>query len=338
LRTIAHIFRLASLVAISWFLPTALCSQSVASAAPSQSLSLQEYIDQLRAASSALDGASPGSIHDLRLSLPVEWVVQVDGQSMALKTDWLARALLIEENAPTAGANGLQRARQRLAALRQAAEDLLASAGGADLEQSRARIDGILRDREFQGAHGPSWLDTLRSRVYAWISRHIERFFGRVGISAAVGNTIAWALVSLAALLLALWSVRSLIAAASREEMDLRGAIPAGQDWRHWAGQARAAAGRGDYRAAIHAAYWAGVARLEESRLLPEDHSRTPRESLRLVERGNAAYTPLAQLTRRFELTWYGYRAATSTDWDDAMQQLELLGCLHSSTPATAGS
>ena len=120
--------------------------------------------------------------------------------------------------------------------------------------------------------------------------------------------------------------------------MDLSGAVAAGQDWRYWAREARAAAERGDYRAAIHAAYWTAVAQLEETRLLPEDRSRTPRESLRLVERGHAAYAPLAQLTRRLEFTWYGFRSATPEDWDDAKKQLEALECLRSSTHAIANS
>src|SRR5215469_7229330 len=110
--------------------------------------------------------------------------------------------------------------------------------------------------------------------------------------------------------------------------MDLRGSRPVGPDWRYWAHEAHAAAGTGDYRAAIHAAYWSARTRLEENHLLPEDRSRTPRESLRLVQRTNAAYTPLAQLTRRFELTWYGYREATSADWDDAAKELGTIECL----------
>ena len=80
------------------------------------------------------------------------------------------------------------------------------------------------------------------------------------------------------------------------------------------------------------------MAQLEENRQLPEDRSRTPRESLRLLRRENAAYTPLSQLTRRFELTWYGYKSATSADWDDAMKQLEAIECLRSSTRAIASS
>jgi hypothetical protein len=245
---------------------------------------------------------------------------------------------LIEENDPTASTDRLRQARQRLAAFRESAEALLAPPAGAELGQAHAQVDRILRAPEFQGSHEPTWLDKFMARVRLWISRHLEKLFSRVGISASVGNAIVWTLVSLAALLLVFWAVRSVIAAAARSELDLRGAALAGHDWRYWAGEARLAAGRGDFRAAIHAAYWTAVAQLEENHLLPEDRSRTPRESLRLLQRENAVYGPLAHLTRRFELTWYGYKAATSADWADVTKQLETLECLRSSTRAIANS
>jgi Domain of unknown function (DUF4129) len=159
-----------------------------------------------------------------------------------------------------------------------------------------------------------------------------------MGISATVGNALAWTLVTLVGLLLAAWAVRSVLSAARRAEMDLSGAVPAGKDWRYWAKQARAAAERGDYRAAIHAAYWTAVAQLEEIQLLPQDRSRTPRESLRLLQRGHAAYMPLAQLTRRLEFTWYGFQSASVEDWDDAKKQLEALEWVRNSTHAIASS
>ena len=46
-----------------------------------------------------------------------------------------------------------------------------------------------------------------------------------MGISTSVGNTIAWTLVTLMSLLLAFWAVRSMLAAAARSELDLRGAL-----------------------------------------------------------------------------------------------------------------
>jgi hypothetical protein len=312
--------------------------QASDSPASNQELSLPQYIEQLRTASEALGGKNLATIREFRLSLPNAWVVKASGQSLDVKTDWLAAALLLEESTPATNVDRLGQARQHLAALREAAEELASPANQPDLAQSREQVDRILRNAEFQGSHEPSWLDRVKARVSAWISRQFDKIFGHIGISAAVGDTIAWILITLAALLLGFWAVRSMIAAVPRSQMDLRGAAPPGGDWRHWAAQARTAAERADYRTAIHAAYWTAVARLEENHLLPEDRSRTPRESLRMIEAANAAYAPLSHLTRRFELTWYGYRIATSDDWADAMQQLEALGCLRSSMPAIAGS
>jgi Domain of unknown function (DUF4129) len=338
LKLTAKIFRLAFLLLAAGIFPCALWSRPADSQTPSKEISLQEYIAELRTASALLNGKNPAALHAFRLSLPDEWAVLADGQSLKVKSDWIGVALLAQENAPKENADLLRRDRQRLAALLEAGEDLNSPPGRADLNKSRAKVDRILRGREFQGSHEPSWWDKQKARIQAWISRQLHRIFGRMGISASVGNAIAWTLVALVALLLALWAVRSVMNAAARAEIDLRGAVPAGQDWRYWAQQARAAAERGDYRAAIHAAYWAAVAQLEEKHLLPEDRSRTPRESLRLVGRGHAAYAPLAHLTRRLEITWYGYQLATPADWDDVRKQLEALECLRSSMPAIASS
>lgn len=338
MKSTATILRLTSLLFIAGIFPSGLWSRPAESQAPAKVISLQEYVTELRAASTALDSESPTTIHAFRMSLPSEWIVLTDGQAMSVKTDWLAAALLVLENAPKGSTDELRKARQHLAALREAAEALLSPANRADLDQSRAQVDRILRDREFQGSHEPSWLDKFQARVRSWIARHLEKIFSRLGVSESVGNAIAWILIALVGLLLAFWAVRSVMNAAARSEMDLRGSLPAGQDWRYWAREARSAAERGDYRAAIHAAYWTAVAQLEENHLLPEDRSRTPRESLRLVQRASAAYDPLAHLTRRFEVTWYGYHMATPADWDDVRKHLETLECLRSSTHAIANS
>jgi hypothetical protein len=338
LKSTTKFLRLTSLLLIAGIFPSGLWSQAGDLQAPPREISLQEYIAELRTASAFLDGENPAAIHAFRLSLPSEWVVQTDGQSLKVKTDWLAVGLLAEEKAPNENTDLMRRARLRLAALREAAEALQAPAARADLGHSHAQVDQIFRGREFQGSHEPSWLDKQIARIRSWISSRLDKLFGRMGVSATVGNAIAWTIVTLVALLLAFWAVRSVINAAARSEMDLRGAIPAGQDWRYWAKEACAAAERGDYRAAIHAAYWTAVAQLEENRLLPEDRSRTPRESLRLVQQGHAAYAPLAHLTRRLELTWYGFQLATAEDWDDVRKQLEALECLRVSMHAIANS
>ncbi|HXX44264.1 MAG TPA: DUF4129 domain-containing protein [Candidatus Acidoferrales bacterium] len=309
-------------------------------AATSQQLSLQEYIFELDKCSALLasSGNNPAVLRTLRMSLPSQWVVSAGNQTYTVSTDWLADGLARTETARHGDSTALEQTQQQIAAHRDAAQALAAPASPRTLDQSRAKLNHILDGREFQAIHGPTWFDLLRARVYDWISRFLEKLFGRFAGGRALGNVIAWIVIAFAALLLILWAVRASMRSSARPEMDLRGAAGAGKDSVFWLREARDSAARGDYRAAIHAAYWAAIACLEEIKALPEDRSRTPRESLRLIRRESAEYAPLTQLTRRFELVWYGYRSADSADWTDAMKQLETLGCLRSSTPAISAS
>lgn len=327
-----------SLIIVALAAPAAFCQ---ATSIPSvQPISLQEYISELDRCSAILNDPQrdPAAFHNLRATLPAQWSVMADGQVYTVSTDWLTGALAALAIDTRADNPLLVETRQRLAALRGAAENLEGQSRSTRLQESRARLDHILSAKEFQNGHGPSWFDVLKARIYAWIWRQIQKLLGHFSHGRAIGNAIAWTLIVLAALLLALWAVRASLRGGKQPEMDLEGASRPGGDWRDWLRNARAAAERGDYRSAIHAAYWAGVMRLEEVHRLPQDRARTPRESLRLIRRESAEYAPLAQLTRRFELVWYGYRSATETDWSDAMQQLEKLGCLPSSIPAIVTS
>jgi len=187
LRNFAHVIPFTAALLIAGILPSTLRSAPADLPSASKEISLRDYVTELRTASAALRGESTTTIHDFRLSLPQEWVVQADGQSMKVKTDWLAIALHAEEINPASNNDRLRQARQRLAALREAAEILLAPPANSDLHQSHAQVDRILRDREFQGSHEPSWFDKWKARVYSWISRHLDILFGRMGIS-----TVCW--------------------------------------------------------------------------------------------------------------------------------------------------
>jgi hypothetical protein len=303
-------------------------------------LTLQQYAAELDRCSAILNNhqSDPAAYRNLRATLPAEWTVADSGQTYTVSAGWLTSALVSLKTDTPANNPLLRETREKLAALRAAAENLEQPSPSSDLQQSRAKLDRILSAKEFQTGRGPSWLDLLRARVYDWIGRKIERLFGRLRHGRAIGNAIAWSLILLAALLLAFWAVRASLGAGKRTEMDLDPSSRPEGGWRDWLRNGRAAAERGDYRAAIHGAYWAGVMRLEDLQRLPQDRARTPREALRLIRRESAEYAPLAQLTRRFELVWYGYREATETDWSDAMEQLEKLGCLPSSMPAIAAS
>jgi hypothetical protein len=298
----------------------------------SQTLTLKEYIAELDRCAAVLNASpvDPAAIERLRDSLPSGWTVTAEERHYTIGTQWLSGELVEIERNPGANTPALAEARRKLALYRTDAQALVTSIDAQwSPAQSRNRLNSILSSREFRGQEGPTWFDVLERRIRDWVDRQLDRIFGPIRRS-KLGNLVAWIAMGMVGVLLLFWTLRFLMRAGQSAEMDLSGAAPIGSDWRRWLREARDAAGRGDFRAAIHAAYWTAIVRMEETKSLPEDRARTPRESLRLIGRDSSAYAPLAQLTRRFELVWYGYRDATVADWDDAARQLETLGCRRS--------
>ena len=331
---------LALLFVILLGLPAPVFCQSGESRTGQVPLSVDQYVSELDHCSAVLNDSAknPAAYSELRQTLPPQWTVQAGAQNYTVNIDWLKNALTALPPTRRADNPLLLETQRHLASLREAAIGFNEPSSQRGLGNSRAQLERIMSAREFRAVQGPSWFDLWKARVYDWIWRQIDKLLKRIGISKSVGSVIAWVLIGAAVLLMIFWAVRAILGSASRSEIDLRGASRPAREWRDWLREARAAAERGDYRSAIHAAYWAGAGRLEEANVLPLDRSRTPRESLRLVRRESAEYGPLAQLTRHFELVWYGYRAATETEWSDALQQLEKLGCLPSSIPVIAAS
>lgn len=311
-----------------------------AASASNQAVTLQEYVSTLDRCSATLasSGNNSTAIRNLRMSLPDQWTVSAGNQSYTVSAEWLSAGLARVETAKHDPGLEVRLIQEQIAAHREAGQQLARAESSRNLDESKAQLNRILAAKEFQAIHGPTWWDLMMGRVWDWIRRQFEKLSGRLSPTHSIGNVIAWTVIVIVGLLLLVWAVRATSRMATRPEMDLRGANATGQDSAYWLRQAREAAARDDFRAAIHAAYWAAIARMEEAKLLTENRSRTPRESLRLVRRESAEYAPLLQLTRRFELIWYGYRAADSADWSDAVKELENLGCLRSSTPAISAS
>jgi hypothetical protein len=102
---------------------------------------------------------------------------------------------------------------------------------------------------------------------------------------------------------------------------------PSARDWRLWLEDARTAANAGQWRDAVHLAYWAGISHLEESGAWVPDRARTPREYLRLLSRASTVRAVLGDLTGQFESIWYGGRGAAAEDFQQTLRFLEQLGC-----------
>jgi hypothetical protein len=330
-----HVFCIALLTCAA-LIPVARPSQTSQNPAQaSVELDLRGYQAELDRCANAIK--HPADIVALRKSLPRAWVVRTGEASTEVSTDWLAAELRKAVVNPADAAAALHEIDVRLAAMRKAAIDLEAASGQASPVDAREHLEKILQGREFAGLQGPSQWEMLKARISRWVLEQIYRLLSRLHLSAATGNFMAWTIVAIAFLALCYWAVKSLARVSKATELAVDTSIDSSEA-RVWAKDALAAAERGDYREAVHCAYWAAIVHLEGLGVLKRDRARTPRESLRLLDFHPNEQELLGDFTGRFELIWYGYRPASAEDWSGARAQLEKMGCLTPSTPATANS
>jgi hypothetical protein len=205
--------------------------------------------------------------------------------------------------------------------------------GGPD---PRAKLDQILKRREFAAVRPPSKWDLLRERINAWIMRMLNRLFENIGRHPLGAKLLFWLILFAVVGWLAMMLVRFWLGRARLDELHSVGEVAFARSWQEWIRIAREAAARGDFREAVHSVYWAGIAHLEDDGTISRDRTRTPREHLQLVAEAIAvAGAPqtarqrdsLAGLTSLFERVWYGRGHADARDFETSMRQAEGLGC-----------
>jgi hypothetical protein len=189
---------------------------------------------------------------------------------------------------------------------------------GAAHDRERAVLKQVLEGREFRDLKQPTSRDTMLERLNNWLNRTFAKMDKLRARSAWVGRALIWGFfvavgIGLVVGLLRIerrWRVR-LVPMSDRPAPDAASA----RDWQLWMADARNLAEAGEWREAIHYLYWAAISRLESKRLWPADRARTPREYLALVAPDDERRNSLAALTRSFERTWYGGRAAGEEDY-----------------------
>jgi len=330
-RTRSRLVLLAAL--ITFCLPCSAQGSEKVSQATSSALDLDSYQRELNQIEEA--AKDPAKIDALRRTLPDSWKVKQGDHVYSVPMSEISQALREIERDPKKAT--LAQLEFRLKLMLQEAQELAHLSSGTDLAQAQGKLNSILSRGEFQEASGPSAWDVIRARINRWILEHIIRLLSLLHISQKTGNAIAWAVLFLAVVLLFYvvyrWLSNSSKSAQFRAEVE-----PRASDARYWQNEALAAADRGDFREAIHCAYWASIAHLEDIRILPQDRARTPRESLRLLDQHPKEQGVLQSITRNFELIWYGYRPVSAADWVGTKEQLERVGCLQSSTAPTVPS
>jgi hypothetical protein len=264
----------------------------------------------------------------LRDALPAYWTVRTQDGSYTISSEYLKVQLLSGKSDDaklwvdhvTGEARGYSEALLRVKK----------TTGDAHRE-----LEKILGGSEFAAVHPPSAWDLFRQRLSAWLLRMLGKLFGGMARNPIGGEILFWLIVVAGVGFIALWVFRFLASRERMEAMPRSEIVNASRTWQEWMRMAREAAARNDFREAVHAAYWAGIARLEDAGVVPKDRTKTPREYLRLVTAppgelmaARPMYRePLAELTKRLERIWYANRGAGPEDYQQTLQQLEAMGC-----------
>jgi hypothetical protein len=288
-------------------------------------LTFAQYIDTLDGLDSAArangEGASTrlGAIaHDL----PPVWQVETSRGIFEISTRPLAldvRALAASHDEALRDhlLSQLRLLRSEARAFNQPSEDVT---------DKRASIDEILSTREFEGVHGPSWMDRLRQRALELVARLLDRI--SPSTIPAVNRILVYGLMA-GALIAVAWWLRDLL---PRKRAVAKPSLEASQqlakDWTAWHADAQAAAAADQWSEAVRCCYWCAVSFLETKGAWRRDQSRTPREYLRLLSPGTEDGRALAALTKLLERVWYGTDAANARTFTDAMDNLKQLGCV----------
>jgi hypothetical protein len=313
-------------------------NRTVAGTAEPQ-LDLKAYEAQLDSYAAQISKARhhPADLARIRKSLPSAWVVRAGQTSIAVPTDSLNGDLAELAVHPKQADTRTHDIEARLAAMREAAAQL--AAAERPPKGARTRLDAILRRPEFGSLHGPTELQILEARAARWLVEQIVKLLKRLHLRTDIGNLVGWIVIGIAFAFLCWWLWDRLATLTPKPQSAAASGVAAHASSRAWLDEALAAADRGEYREAVHCAYWAAIARLEDSGRLSRDRARTPRESLRQLRAANSGEREtLRELTRSFELVWYGYRPVSAADWIGAQAQLENMGCLKASIAATVNS
>ena len=292
-------------------------------ATPGQTLTVPEYrveLKKLRVDAEQLgdSGTVPESLERLGPS----WVVHTEQRDFHIATEGLRRDVRrYERDQSVANAT----------AIRARIEELHHDIDGfepppVDISAQRSALNGILARREFSDVHGPNWMDRLKRWLFEIVFRLLRRLVQSSAVP-TVGKYFVYGLIGAAGLALLYLVYRSIF-----RDPEFADVIPSdlpisAKEWTIWLTEARAAAARGDWRDAVHLAYWAGISFLEREGFWKPDRARTPREYLRLISAQSEQRDTLASLTRIFELAWYAQRDVSEQTFSETLAELEKLGC-----------
>jgi Domain of unknown function (DUF4129) len=322
--------RLIAVLSFTLLLGNALAALAEEAHGPSLALAqFQSQLSQLDAQVADLS-AHPEKAEALRKSLPPNWTVTGGRFPVEVSAKFLDQALTdFQKQAPGAKKVTLRELHTRLTTMQSGLAGFT-TPETADAAM-RKRLDDILAAREFSSVHPPSVFEVWMEKLRAWLQEEWDKLFRALNINPPeftwIGRIFVWLVIATGASVLGIWLYRIYRRKPPAYTREVIPFAPSSKSWRRWLAEAREHASHGDWREAIHLAYWASVSYLEASGLWIPDRARTPREYLKAIAHNNPKKPPFTALTQRFESIWYGSREAGQSDFDATLTELEKLGC-----------
>jgi hypothetical protein len=329
------VLSLLTILVLQWpALAQALPPSALATAGPYDAAS---FAAEMRRLGTAIEKSSGNAkdIEAVQKELPPSWKIDTPEAHYEFSSEPLRSLLECKQCDAAARKSHSAQAKSWVDSISYQAEGYAApDASGAP--DPHAKLAQILKRQAFAAVRPPSQWDLLRQRISAWIIRMLNRLFENIGRHPLGAKLLFWLILLAVVGWLAMMLVRFWLGRARLDELRAVGEVAFARSWQEWIRAAREAAGRGDFREAIHSVYWAGIAHLEDDGTISRDRTRTPREHLQLVAEAiviagapqNARRRDsLAALTALFERVWYGRNQADARDFETSMQQAEGLGC-----------
>lgn len=269
---------------------------------------------------------------NIRQLVPIDESIEWAGGKVRVNNSWLEVEGKNFEQLPEGHIERekiLLRIGQRLIALEERLNELDgAETAAATKEQEKARLEAILRRKEFDNTPPEKgWLARLWENIKTWWNNLF-----RGGSSLQPGQT-SW--LSLLAMFLVfglvggllgyvLWKFLPFFVRRREERMNLekRGArvvlgerLAPGQTGADILAEAEALARKGELRAAIRKGYVAMLCELGDRKVITLAQHKTNHDYLRAVREKRPLLKEMQKLTASFENHWYGFVPATPEDW-----------------------
>lgn len=290
-------------------------------AAQTQTLTLAEYDQQLRAARAAavrgdrldLESSARSLIDNKRILMP-------DGATVPVDNNWLALELTASE--PNMAFIAL-----RLGALL----DALALSDPPDPAAAQAQLEQIVSGPPFsERAREPSWIMQQIENFFEWFFRQIEPVVQPVAEAAGgtPGTLASWLLTGIAiaiALAVLLPWLRGLRRATRAEKMLTSPAELAARDTADAHAQATSFARKGDFRSATRMLTLAALLWLDERGTLNYNPHLTNREHLQRLRERPSLRDGLAPVVETTDRVWYGGMPLDANGYAAVEQQVAAL-------------